>query len=183
MRTSVVPVPLRVLHASHHLTLPACPPALRLQIDIGEGEPRQVASGLRAHYSLEQMEGRKIVVICNLKPRKMVRASRSVTPSHACRFVPLPNTCGLLLPQRGFVSHGMVLCANGPDGKVEVRAIGHRGSVGFFPRPMPSCARAWLCLTLTASCECVTSSRTHRPAASRVTASRARATRGSRTSL
>ena len=50
----------------------------------------QVASGLRAHYSLEEMQGRRLLVICNMKKRKM----------------------------QGFNSFGMVLCAK-TDGKVE----------------------------------------------------------------
>jgi len=61
------------------------------EIDCGEGAPRQIASGLREHYTLEQMQGRRILVVTNLKPR----------------------------PMKGFVSHGMVLCAKTEDGKVE----------------------------------------------------------------
>ncbi|KDO23191.1 hypothetical protein SPRG_09999 [Saprolegnia parasitica CBS 223.65] len=53
------------------------------EIDVGEDAPRQIASGLVKHYSLEQMEGRMCLVMCNLKPRALV----------------------------GFKSHGMVLCA------------------------------------------------------------------------
>ncbi|OQR94350.1 hypothetical protein ACHHYP_01405 [Achlya hypogyna] len=53
------------------------------EIDVGEEAPRQIASGLVKHYSLEQMEGRMCLVMCNLKPRALV----------------------------GFKSHGMVLCA------------------------------------------------------------------------
>lgn len=62
------------------------------EIDLGEeGGPRQIASGLKAHYSLEEMEGRRVLVLANLKSRKLV----------------------------GFPSHGMVLCASSEDGKVE----------------------------------------------------------------
>jgi tRNA-binding EMAP/Myf-like protein len=55
-----------------------------------ETGPRQIASGLKAHYSLEEMQGRKVLVLANLKSRKLV----------------------------GFPSHGMVLCASSGD-KVE----------------------------------------------------------------
>lgn len=41
------------------------------EIDIGEGAPRSVASGLREAYTLEQMQDRLVVVVCNLMPRKM----------------------------------------------------------------------------------------------------------------
>jgi tRNA-binding EMAP/Myf-like protein len=41
------------------------------EIDIGEGAPRSVASGLREAYTLEQMQDRLVIVVCNLMPRKM----------------------------------------------------------------------------------------------------------------
>merc|ERR1711865_459054 len=37
------------------------------EIDVGEDKPRQIASGLRAHYSQEEMTNRRILVVCNLK--------------------------------------------------------------------------------------------------------------------
>lgn len=39
------------------------------EIDVGEEEPRKIASGLVPHYSVEEMEGRRVVVFCNLKVR------------------------------------------------------------------------------------------------------------------
>jgi glutamyl-tRNA synthetase len=57
------------------------------EIDVGEEQPRQIASGLRPYMKAEDMEGRKVLVLCNLKERKMV----------------------------GFPSHGMVLCASNND--------------------------------------------------------------------
>jgi methionine--tRNA ligase beta chain len=59
-------------------------------IDVGEAEPRPIASGLVGHYSLEEMLGRRVVVVCNLSPRKL----------------------------QGFKSHGMVLCAMSHDNTV-----------------------------------------------------------------
>ena len=64
------------------------------EIDVGEDEPRQVASGLRPYLRPEDMEGRKVLVLCNLKERKMV----------------------------GFPSHGMVLCASNKD-HTEVKLV------------------------------------------------------------
>ena len=85
-------------------------------IDIGEAEPRAIASGLVHHYSLEEMHGRRLIVVANLKPRNLV----------------------------GFKSNGMVLCAakTMPDGSEKVEfidppvqaAVGHRvvcGSEGL----------------------------------------------------
>jgi len=57
------------------------------KIDLGEGEPRQVLSGLRAFYKKEEMQGRNVLVLCNLKARNLA----------------------------GVSSHGMVLCASNAD--------------------------------------------------------------------
>eukprot|EP00752_Nemacystus_decipiens_P008304 g7423.t1 len=53
------------------------------EIDVGEGAPRNIASGLVPHYSLDEMKGRRVIVMCNLKPRNL----------------------------KGFKSQGMVVCA------------------------------------------------------------------------
>lgn len=57
------------------------------EIDVGEDEPRQIASGLRPYLSQEDLDGRMVLVLCNLKARKLA----------------------------GFPSHGMVLCASNED--------------------------------------------------------------------
>mmetsp|Transcript_6549 Transcript_6549/g.9575 ORF Transcript_6549/g.9575 Transcript_6549/m.9575 type:complete len:797 (-) Transcript_6549:71-2461(-) len=57
------------------------------EIDIGEESPRQIASGLREHYKVEDLVGQRVLVLTNLKSRKLV----------------------------GFPSHGMVLCASNDD--------------------------------------------------------------------
>ncbi len=44
---------------------------LRLKIDIGGGQVKQIISGIKAAYKPEQLLGRKILVCVNLKPRKM----------------------------------------------------------------------------------------------------------------
>lgn len=59
------------------------------EIDVGEEAPRQIASGLREHLTLEEMQDRLVLVVCNLRPAKLA----------------------------GFNSNGMVLAAKGPDGK------------------------------------------------------------------
>ena len=40
-------------------------------IDVGEAEPRAIASGLVMHYSLEEMQNRRLIVVANLKPRNL----------------------------------------------------------------------------------------------------------------
>lgn len=85
------------------------------KIDIGEDEPRNIASGLRAHYKLESLEGQRVLVLSNIKTRKLV----------------------------GFPSHGMILCASSHDGtKVKIiepptdAQIGERVNVyGFVGEP------------------------------------------------
>lgn len=64
------------------------------EIDVGEDEPRQIASGLKPFMKPEDLEGRKVLVLCNLKARKLV----------------------------GFPSHGMVLCASNTD-HTEVKLV------------------------------------------------------------
>eukprot|EP00549_Striatella_unipunctata_P026583 CAMPEP_0118719068 /NCGR_PEP_ID=MMETSP0800-20121206/29201_1 /TAXON_ID=210618 ORGANISM="Striatella unipunctata, Strain CCMP2910" /NCGR_SAMPLE_ID=MMETSP0800 /ASSEMBLY_ACC=CAM_ASM_000638 /LENGTH=820 /DNA_ID=CAMNT_0006626259 /DNA_START=173 /DNA_END=2635 /DNA_ORIENTATION=- len=64
------------------------------EIDVGEETPRQVASGLRPYLKAEDIEGRHVLVLCNLKSRNLV----------------------------GFPSHGMVLCASNSD-HTEVRLV------------------------------------------------------------
>jgi len=59
------------------------------EIDLGEEMGvRQICSGLRAHYTMDQMQDRKVLVVCNLKSSKML----------------------------GFDSQGMVLAAKSDDG-------------------------------------------------------------------
>ena len=41
-------------------------------VDVGEAEPRQIFTGLRAHYpDPAVLVGRKVAVVANLKPRQM----------------------------------------------------------------------------------------------------------------
>jgi methionyl-tRNA synthetase len=43
---------------------------LKLTLDVG-GETRQVFSGIRSAYEPKDLEGRLVVVVANLEPRKM----------------------------------------------------------------------------------------------------------------
>ncbi len=44
---------------------------LKLTLDVGEGQNRQVFSGIAAHYKPEDLVGQLTVVVANLAPRKM----------------------------------------------------------------------------------------------------------------
>ena len=61
------------------------------QVKIGT-EVRQILSGIKSDYSPEEMVGKKVMVITNLKPAKLA----------------------------GLESQGMILCAEGPDGKLSL---------------------------------------------------------------
>lgn len=68
------------------------------EIDVAEESgPRQIASGLRPHFSLEEMMGQRLLVMSNLKAKNLV----------------------------GFKSHGMVLCAaqTNEDGSEKVEFV------------------------------------------------------------
>lgn len=44
---------------------------LRLLVDIGEAEPRQVVAGIAPYYRPEELIGRKVILVANLQPRKV----------------------------------------------------------------------------------------------------------------
>lgn len=44
---------------------------LQLKVDIGEEKPRNVFAGIKKYYKPEEIIGMKVVVVTNLKPRKM----------------------------------------------------------------------------------------------------------------
>jgi methionyl-tRNA synthetase len=83
-------VELRVGEVLSAERVPKSDKLLLMKIDIGEATPRQVLAGIAEHYAPEKMLGRKVVVVANLKPRKL----------------------------RGFESQGMVVAASfGEEGK------------------------------------------------------------------
>jgi len=60
----------------------------KLQVDIGEQKTRQIITGLVPYYSADELLGKKIIVLANLKPAKFA----------------------------GEVSDGMLLAAENEDG-------------------------------------------------------------------
>lgn len=57
---------------------------LKLKVDLGEENPRQILSGIKQWYKPDQLVGKQFVFIANLQPRIMM----------------------------GFESQGMILCAS-----------------------------------------------------------------------
>ena len=45
---------------------------LKLKVDIGEENPRQILAGVGKVYQSEEMIGREIIVIANLEPRMLM---------------------------------------------------------------------------------------------------------------
>ena len=65
-------VDLRVGRVISAEALPKSDKLLRLKVDIGETEPRQIIAGIRAFYAPEALVGQALLVVANLKPRKMM---------------------------------------------------------------------------------------------------------------
>ena len=78
-----------VLHVEPH---PNADRLLKLQIDLGS-ERRQLVAGLASHYRPEDLIGKQIIVVANLKPAKL----------------------------RGELSQGMLLAASDADGVAILR--------------------------------------------------------------
>lgn len=64
-------VDLRVATITQAEPHPNADRLLRLQLDDGSGEPRQICAGIKGHYEPEQLVGRQIVIVANLAPRKI----------------------------------------------------------------------------------------------------------------
>lgn len=62
------------------------------KVDLGEGKLRTIVSGIAKYYSPEEMVGKQVVVVANLKPVKL----------------------------RGILSEGMLLCASDKDGNLSL---------------------------------------------------------------
>ena len=64
-------VELRVGEIKVAERIPNADKLLRFEIDLGEEQPRQILAGLAEYYEPEKLIGRKVIVVANLKPRKM----------------------------------------------------------------------------------------------------------------
>ena len=64
-------VQLRVGEIKVAERIPKADKLLRFEVDLGEERPRQILAGLAEYYDPEKLIGRKVVVVANLKPRKM----------------------------------------------------------------------------------------------------------------
>lgn len=61
------------------------------EIDVGEGSTRTIASGIRAYYTAEEVQGRKVLVVSNLKERAMA-GFKSQVRNFFCIFLTRKHT-------------------------------------------------------------------------------------------
>ena len=64
-------VDLRVGQVLSAERIPKADKLLLLKIDLGEEQPRQILAGIAQYYEPEKLVGRKVVIVANLKPRKL----------------------------------------------------------------------------------------------------------------
>jgi len=65
------PLMLKIASVKEARLHPKSEKLIILQIDIGEEKPRQLVAGLQKHYKAEELIGKKIIVVSNLKPAKL----------------------------------------------------------------------------------------------------------------
>lgn len=69
--TDFAKVDLRVARIDKAEPHPNADKLLKLTLDDGSGEPRQICAGVRAFYNPEELVGKLIVVVANLAPRSL----------------------------------------------------------------------------------------------------------------
>lgn len=52
-------------------THPKADRLLVLKVDVGEKAPRQIVAGIATKYTAEELVGKQVIVVCNLKPAKL----------------------------------------------------------------------------------------------------------------
>ena len=75
---------------------------MKLSVDIGEAEPRTILAGIAETYKPEEVSGRRVAIVANLKPRKMM----------------------------GMVSQGMLVAAVGEDDEPWLAGFADKTPIG-----------------------------------------------------
>jgi methionyl-tRNA synthetase len=78
-------VDLRVGQVLSAERIPKADKLLLMKVDIGEEQPRQILAGIAQYYEPEKLIGRKVVIVANLKPRKLRGLSRREWSSRLLR--------------------------------------------------------------------------------------------------
>ena len=55
-----------------------------MKVDVGESEPRQILARIAEAYQPEQLKGRTIVIVANLKAA--MKKTNAIRPEIQCRF-------------------------------------------------------------------------------------------------
>ena len=58
----------KIVEAENH---PNADRLLKLQLDDGSGEPRQICAGIKGYYEPADLVGKHIIIVANLAPRKI----------------------------------------------------------------------------------------------------------------
>ena len=74
---------------------------LKFKVDLGEGQPRQILSGIAKFYNASELVGKQVCVLANLKPAKIM----------------------------GLESQGMILSAESEDGGRKLVLLGTHSQV------------------------------------------------------
>ena len=64
-------VDLRVARVLSAEAVPEADKLVKLTVSLGGGQTRTIFAGIKAHYAPESLVGRLVIVVANLKPRKM----------------------------------------------------------------------------------------------------------------
>ena len=65
-------IDLRVAEIIDAERVPDSKKLIKLEIDVGELGKRVILVGLAGYYKTEEMVGKKIIIVANLEPRKMM---------------------------------------------------------------------------------------------------------------
>ena len=79
--------------------VPKADKLLKSTLDVGDGQTRTVVSGIAKAYTPEEMVGKTVILVANLKPAKL----------------------------RGILSEGMILCASDEQGNLKL--VTHEGDL------------------------------------------------------
>lgn len=88
-------VDLRVAEVVSAERIPKSDKLLKIEVSLGEDENRQVVAGIAEHYQPDELIGKKVLFVANLKPVKL----------------------------RGVLSQGMLLAATREDGSLSLTAL------------------------------------------------------------
>ena len=65
-------VELKIAKVSEAERIEGSEKLLKLKIDVGETEPRQIIAGIGKIYSPEELIGKEIVIVANLEPKSLM---------------------------------------------------------------------------------------------------------------